>query len=82
MTWTGNYCGRGFDPRHLHHFLEKIVKNKVKELTLEELEIVKGGFDYSGFYRYRADILNTFQIKRQSSRKQTIYMYESVIRKL
>ena len=33
---------------------------------MEELEIVKGGFDYSGFYRYRAEVLNTFKIKDQT----------------
>ena len=42
---------------------------------MEELEIVKGGFDYSGFYRYRADILNTFQIRGQSSENATNYMH-------
>ena len=37
------------------------------ELTLEELEFVRGGFDYSGFYKYRAEILNNFKLKVKSS---------------
>lgn len=53
------------------------MKSNVKELTLEELELVKGGFDYSGFYRYRAEILNTFKIQVTSSDFQTNYMYET-----
>ena len=42
---------------------------------MEELEIVKGGFDYSGFYRYRAEVLNTFKIKDQSSENRTNYTH-------
>ena len=38
-----------------------------EELTLEELELVRGGFDYSGFYEYRAEILNNFKLKDKSS---------------
>ena len=53
------------------------MKSNVKELTLEELELVKGGFDYSGFYRYRAEILNTLKIQVTSSDFQTNYMYET-----
>jgi len=40
---------------------------EVEELTLEELELVRGGFDYSGFYEYRAEILNNFKLKDKSS---------------
>ena len=49
------------------------MKDKVKELTLEELELVKGGFDYSGFYKYRAKVLNTFKIKEQTFGNRSNY---------
>tara|TARA_R110002110_G_scaffold44201_4_gene136455 strand:+ start:613 stop:789 length:177 start_codon:yes stop_codon:yes gene_type:complete len=39
------------------------VKIEDKELTLEELELVHGGMNYTGFYRYRAEILNFYEIK-------------------
>ena len=51
------------------------MKHKDRELSLEELEIVRGGFDYSGFYKYRAEILNTHQI-RSKSLDMTIYMHD------
>ena len=43
------------------------MKEKNRELPLEELELVCGGFDYVGFYRYRAKILNIFKLKDKSS---------------
>ena len=49
------------------------MQDKVKELTLEELELVKGGFTYAGFYRYRAEVLNIFKIEDQSSKIRTNY---------
>tara|TARA_Y100001938_G_C8007302_1_gene388056 strand:+ start:320 stop:505 length:186 start_codon:yes stop_codon:yes gene_type:complete len=45
----------------------KFKKLEDRELSLEELELVRGGFDYSGFYRYRAEVLNAHQIKLKSS---------------
>ena len=44
------------------------MKHKDRELSLKELELVRGGFNYSGFYKYRAEILNAHQIKSKSSR--------------
>lgn len=43
------------------------MKHKYRELSLEELELVRGGFDYSGFYEYRAEILNKFKLKDKSN---------------
>jgi hypothetical protein len=51
------------------------MKHKDRELSLKELELVRGGFNYSGFYRYRAEILNTHQIKSKSPRDD--YLYDS-----
>ena len=52
------------------------MKKENRELTLEELDIVCGGFDYAGFYRYRAEILNNFKIQDISLKPGTIYMHE------
>jgi len=45
-----------------------------EELTLEELELVRGGVDYPGFYEYRAEILNNFKLKDKSSNYLEICM--------
>jgi hypothetical protein len=52
------------------------MKKENRELTLEELEIVCGGFNYTGFYRYRAEILNNFKIQDASLGSDTIYIHE------
>ena len=49
------------------------MKHKDRELSLEELELVRGGFDYSGFYKYRAEVLNAHQIKLKSTRDDYLY---------
>lgn len=36
------------------------------ELTLDELELVKGGMNYAGSLRYRAQVLNTHKIRLSS----------------
>lgn len=39
------------------------MKEENRELTLEELEFVRGGLDYHARMRYRADILNLYKLK-------------------
>tara|TARA_R100000900_G_scaffold101713_1_gene78754 strand:- start:148 stop:324 length:177 start_codon:yes stop_codon:yes gene_type:complete len=54
------------------------VKDEDKELTLEELELVCGGMNYSGFYKYRAKILNFYEIKDKGADlkwKKSYYSY-------
>jgi len=43
------------------------MKEENRELTLEELEFVRGGLDYHARMRYRADILNLYKLKYEDS---------------
>jgi hypothetical protein len=43
------------------------VRDKDRELTLEELEFVRGGLDYHGQKRYRAEIINLYKLKYEDS---------------
>ena len=43
------------------------MKDKDRELTLKELEFVRGGLDYHGRMRYRAEILNLYKLKYEDS---------------
>jgi len=43
------------------------MKDEDRELTLEELEFVRGGLDYHGQKRYRAEIINLYRLKYEDS---------------
>ena len=43
------------------------MKHKDRELSLEELEFVRGGMGYVNFYVYREEILNKYETKPDPS---------------